>query len=142
MLSISSRSASASGIRSYLEGERDGASCGAEDYYAESGRTSGRWVGTGARALGLQGEIHEQAFDHLAAGRHPTIDKDLVQRAGEQHRPGWDLTFSAPKSVSIVWGIAESAQREAIERAHTSAVERTLALAEEQGLFITRRGKD
>jgi len=142
MLSISSRSASASGIRAYLEGERDGANRGAEDYYAESGRTSGRWVGTGARALGLQGEIHELAFDHLAAGRHPKIDKDLVQRAGDEHRPGWDLTFSAPKSVSIVWGIAQIQQRAAIEHAHTSAVERTLTFAEEQGLFITRRGKD
>jgi conjugative relaxase-like TrwC/TraI family protein len=142
MLSISSRSASASGIRAYLEGERDGASRGAEDYYAESGRTNGRWLGAGARALGLQNEVNEQSFDHLAAGRHPTADRHLVQRAGEQHRPGWDLTFSAPKSVSVVWGIAETAQREAIEHAHTSAVERTLALAEERGLFITRRGKD
>ncbi len=66
----------------------------------------------------------------------------LVQRAGDSHRPGWDLTFSAPKSVSVVWGIAEQKQREAIERAHTQAVERTLAFAEQQQLFVTRRGHD
>jgi Ti-type conjugative transfer relaxase TraA len=142
MLSISSRSASGSSIRAYLEGERDGANRGAEDYYAESGRTSGRWVGSGARALGLQEDITEQAFDHLAAGLHPQSDEALVQRAGEHHRPGWDLTFSAPKSVSIVWGIAEIAQREAIERAHMHAVEQTLDFAAREGLFITRRGKD
>ena len=119
MLSISSRSASASGIRAYLEGERDGANRGPEDYYAESGQARGVWLGRGAAELQLRGEVTEQAFDHLAAGLDPKSGEPLVQRAGEHHRPGWDLTFSAPKSVSVVWGIAEPEQRAAIERAHT-----------------------
>jgi len=140
MLSISSRSAAPSDIRAYLEGERDGANRGAEDYYTESGRTAGRWVGSGAAALQLAGDVNEKTFDRLAAGFHPELDTALVQRAGEHHRPGWDLTFSAPKSVSVVWGIAEEKQREAIERAHTQAVERTLAFAEQQQLFVARRG--
>jgi conjugative relaxase-like TrwC/TraI family protein len=140
MLSISSRSASASDIRAYLEGERDGANRGAEDYYTENGRTQGRWLGSGAAELQLAGNVNEKAFDRLAAGFHPETGAALVQRAGDSHRPGWDLTFSAPKSVSVVWGIAESEQREAIERAHTQAVERTLRFAEQQQLFITRRG--
>ena len=140
MLSISSRSAAPSDIRAYLEGERDGANRGAEDYYTESGRTTGRWLGSGAAELHLAGDVNEQAFDRLAAGFHPEMDTALVQRAGEYHRPGWDLTFSAPKSVSVVWGIAEEKQREAIERAHMQAVERTLAFAEQQQLFVARRG--
>lgn len=140
MLSISARSATPSDIRAYLEGERDGANRGAEDYYTESGRTAGRWIGSGAAELGLAGEVIEQAFDRLAGGFHPETGAALVQRAGDSHRPGWDLTFSAPKSVSIVWGIAEREQRDAIERAHTQAVERTLKFAEHQQLFITRRG--
>jgi Ti-type conjugative transfer relaxase TraA len=142
MLSISSRSASASGIRAYLEGERNGANRGPEDYYAESGQARGAWLGSGVAELHLQGQVTEQAFDTLAAGLHPQSGEPLVQRAGEHHRPGWDLTFSAPKSVSVVWGIAEPEQRAAIERAHTLAVTRTLAFAEEQNLFITRRGHD
>jgi Ti-type conjugative transfer relaxase TraA len=140
MLSISARSATPSDIRAYLEGERDGAHRGAEDYYAESGRTAGRWIGSGAAELGLTGDVNDRAFDRLAAGFHPETADALVQRAGESHRPGWDLTFSAPKSVSVVWGVAESEQREAIERAHTQAVERTLSFAQQQELFITRRG--
>ncbi|HEX3914526.1 MAG TPA: MobF family relaxase [Steroidobacteraceae bacterium] len=140
MLSISARSATPSNIRAYLEGERDGANRGAEDYYTESGRTPGRWLGSGAAELHLAGDVNEQAFDRLAAGFHPETDAPLVQRAGEHHRPGWDLTFSAPKSVSVVWGIAHGKQREAIERAHTQAVGRTLAFAEQQQLFVTRRG--
>jgi Ti-type conjugative transfer relaxase TraA len=140
MLSISARSATPSNIRAYLEGERDGASRGPEDYYTESGHTPGRWIGSGAADLGLPGEVNEQAFDRLAAGFHPETEDALVQRAGDAHRPGWDLTFSAPKSVSIVWGIAEREQRDAIERAHTQAVERTLSFSQQQQLFITRRG--
>jgi conjugative relaxase-like TrwC/TraI family protein len=142
MLSISSRSATPSDIRAYLEGERDGANRGAEDYYTESGITRGHWLGSGAADLGLAGDVREQAFDRLAAGFHPEAGDALVQRAGDSHRPGWDLTFSAPKSVSVVWGIAEEKQREAIERAHMQAVERTLLFAEQQQLFMTRRGHD
>jgi Ti-type conjugative transfer relaxase TraA len=142
MLSISSRAAAGSNIRAYLEGELDGASRGAEDYYTESGQRPGRWIGSGAAELGLAGEVQPEAFDRLAAGFHPDTNEPLVQRAGEHHRPGWDLTFSAPKSVSVVWGIADREQREAIERAHTHAVERTLRFAEQQQLFITRRGHD
>ena len=140
MLSISARNATPSDIRAYLEGERDGANRGAEDYYTESGHTRGRWLGSGASELRLAGEVNEQTFDRLAAGFRPETDAALVQRAGGTHRPGWDLTFSTPKSVSVVWGIAEKEQREAIERAHTQAVERTLKFAEQQHLFVTRRG--
>lgn len=142
MLSISARNAAAGGIRAYLEGERDGANHNTDDYYTEAGGTSGRWLGSGAEALGLAGDVEPQAFDHLAAGFDPQSGEALVQRAGEAHRSGWDLTFSAPKSVSIVWGLAEHEQREAIERAHGQAVERTLMLAEREGLFVTRRGQD
>jgi conjugative relaxase-like TrwC/TraI family protein len=102
MLSISARSATPSDIRAYLEGERDGANRGAEDYYTESGHTQGRWLGSGAAELQLAGDVNEKAFDRLAAGFHPETGDALVQRAGDSHRPGWDLTFSAPKSVSIV----------------------------------------
>jgi conjugative relaxase-like TrwC/TraI family protein len=140
MLSISARNATPSDIRAYLEGERDGANRGAEDYYTVSGHTRGRWLGSGASELQLAGEVNEQTFDRLAAGFHPETGAALVQRAGGTHRPGWDLTFSVPKSVSVVWGIAEEEQREAIERAHIQAVERTLKFAEQQKLFITRRG--
>ncbi len=100
----------------------------------------GRWLGSGAAELHLAGDVNENAFDRLAAGFHPETAEALVQRAGEHHRPGWDLTFSAPKSVSVVWGVAEREQRDAIERAHRQAVERTLTFAEQQQLFITRRG--
>ena len=47
------------------------------------------------------------------------------------------MTFSAPKSVSVVWGIAELRSARGSARAHPR-VERTLRFAEEQQLFITR----
>jgi len=142
MLSISARNASGSGIRAYLEGERDGANRGPEDYYAEAGQAAGEWLGSSAESLGLSGAVRERPFDALAAGFDPGSGQPLVRRTGESHRPGWDFTFSAPKSVSVVWGVAQQPEREGIEGAHRDAVRRTLAFAEEQGLFITRRGKD
>ncbi|MFT9382945.1 MAG: MobF family relaxase, partial [Gluconobacter sp.] len=62
-----------------------------------------------------------------------------TQRDGEwSHRPGWDLTFSAPKSVSVM---AEVAGDRRLIEAHEAAVQRTLALAE-QYLAATRIRED
>lgn len=142
MLSISARNASSSDIRSYLVGERDGAGRSPEDYYTESGHARGQWLGSGAKDLGLAGDVSETAFDRLADGYHPGTDKTIVQGAGsERHRPGWDFTFSAPKSVSIVWGVSDPKHRVEIEQAHRLAIERTFEFAERSELFITRRGK-
>ena len=43
---------------------------------------------------------------------------------------GFDLTFSAPKSLSVAWGIADTEQAERLEKAHEAAIEQTVAWLE------------
>lgn len=52
------------------------------------------------------------------------VDSEWLRPAGKDgtRAAGVDVTFSAPKSVSIVWGLAGAAQRRAIEEAHGRAV--------------------
>ena len=67
--------------------------------------------------------------------------KALLQSAGKaNHRPGWDLTFSAPKSVSAAWSQADPVAGAEIRAAHLEAVEKALAYIEENAIW-TRRGK-
>ena len=62
-----------------------------------------------------------------------------VKNAGKENRQmGWDLTFSAPKSVSIVWAGAEPHHKQEIELAHQRAVEVAFAYLEANA--FTRRG--
>ncbi|MFS3137016.1 MobF family relaxase [Gluconacetobacter sacchari] len=99
----------------------------ADDYYAEGGLAPSEWQGKGAEALKLQGAVEHDQFSRLLAGR--VADQQLgATRDGEiAHRPGWDLTFSAPKSVSI---LAEVAGDRRLVEAHERAVRTTLGLAE------------
>jgi conjugative relaxase-like TrwC/TraI family protein len=79
-------------------------------------------------------------FLALMEGRHPATG-DWVRRegAGGGRGGGIDVTFSAPKSVSVVWALSDPWQRETIEQAHTRAVERSMAYLREQVPVVRRR---
>lgn len=64
---------------------------------------SSTWVGEGAKNLGLEGTVELERFKSLLEGKIDPNTELGTQRNGEwQHTPGWDLTFSAPKSVSVL----------------------------------------
>ena len=133
MLSISNPGKGASdGARYYLD-ERT-------DYYPVGDRHFSAWFGRGARRLQLQGTVERSAFYHVLNGYSPDGTQPLVQNARDPNRQCyWDLTFSAPKSVSVLWALAPAEARQAIEQAHRRAVERALAQVEAT-VGLTRRG--
>ncbi len=115
-----------------------------EHYYLQGGEPPGQWHGGGAKALGLSGQVAGETFHRLFQGFSPDGTRPLVQNAGKNdgyHRrvPGWDLTFSPPKSVSVCWALAPEPMRKEIERVHDEAVRKTLAIVE-QHAGITRSG--
>lgn len=70
---------------------------------------NGTWWGEGAKVLGIAGKaITPSMFESLYQGRLPD-GKQLGREtaAGIKHRPGADLTFSAPKSFSILMGLTQ-----------------------------------
>jgi len=112
-----------------------------QDYYTAQGNDPGAWFGRGADQLGLHGELRSQSFEHLLWGRSPDGKRPLVQNAGNPSRQtAWDLTFSAPKSVSVLWALAPEDVRAQIEAAHRQAVGAALGFLEET-TGLTRRGK-
>ena len=119
MLSIKSFGASdAVGIANYFE------TLGVVDDYYQSGcEPPGFWIGTGVNRLGLSQTLQEGELARVLLGVHPVTEKPLAKNAGNDHKPGWDCTFSSPKSVSAIWAVAEPALREKIELAQRSSVE-------------------
>ena len=100
----------------------------ADDYYAGDGLSPSEWQGAGADALGLSGEVERDQFREMLDGKMPDGQQLGTVRDGEvQHRPGWDVTMSAPKSVSIM---AEVAGDRRLVGAHDRAVKSALAFAE------------
>ncbi len=77
-----------------------------EGYYAKDDRRhylASFWHGGAARALGLPKHVSSRLFEKILTGHVPGTEIRLGRaRDGEhQHRPGLDLTLSAPKSVSL-----------------------------------------
>src|SRR3546814_11137650 len=74
----------------------------ADDYYSESGLSPSEWQGAGAEALGLSGEVDRDQFRDLLDGKVAGKQLGTVRDGQLEHRPGWDVTLSAPKSVSLM----------------------------------------
>ena len=122
--SIGAVASPAQGVSYY---ERDG-------YYARDDpahRDASAWTGRGAEALGLEGPVDPETFRGVLAGEVPDGTGrrlGLRDRDGNvHHRPGRDVTFSAPKSVSLAALIGGDGR---IVAAHDRAVARTLAWIE------------
>ncbi len=116
------------------------ASLAGEDYYHDGGEPPGHWHGRDATALGLVGQVDKDIFLSLCDGFSPE-GLPLTQNAGkDNHRAGYDLTFSAPKTVSVLWSQADPEVRREIQAAQLEAVKKALDYLEGKAAF-TRRGK-
>ena len=71
------------------------------DYYIGDGESPGIWAGRLAAAFGLEGEVSEQQFRAVLEEKHPITGQRLKWRPNT-NLSGWDVTFSAPKSVSTL----------------------------------------
>jgi len=109
------------------------------EYYTNENESGG--VFRGLEVFGIEsGVASPLALKNLLKGCDPT-GKPLVQRAGDNHRPGYDLTFSAPKSVSVLWALGDENTKKNVIKAHQNAVDDALSHMEKYA-GKARRGKN
>lgn len=108
-------------------------------YYLDGGEPPGRWWGRGAADLALEGDIDAVSFLAVMAGRHPDTGKDLGRRFGDESVRGFDATFSAPKSVSLLWALGDQQTQAAVLGAHDRAVDAVLGWVEDHAHTRLRR---
>lgn len=131
-------------------------------YYTESEDPPGTWFGSGLAGLSLVDGQQVEKWDAktlyedmkdpgtgLPIGRPPIKEQQTPEGAktpkGEQAKDtrkpvhGFDLTFSAPKSVSTLWAMADPELQGRIRQAHKDAIADTLAWAE-KNVIQTRAG--
>ncbi len=80
-------------------------------YYTGAGEATGTWVGGGATRLGLDGDVTPDDLRAVLAGMAPntgglTPNGDQP-RSHPRRAPGFDLTFKAPKSASVLYGVSD-----------------------------------
>src|ERR1700688_1481382 len=72
------------------------------NYYSEGQEIVGSWGGIGASRLGLSGTVDKDSFERLCDNLDPRTGEQLTVRTRAERRVGYDLTFSVPKSVSLL----------------------------------------
>ncbi len=115
---------------------------GAEDYYSGEGEAAGEWLGDAAGRLGLEGEVGEDQLVAMLTGRNPVDGEPLLSMQGVRGDgpvPGFDLTFSAPKSVSLLWALGGPVAALKVQAAHREAVQAALTYMQRNACW-TRRG--
>ncbi|MGE0504095.1 MAG: MobF family relaxase [Solirubrobacterales bacterium] len=124
---------------------------GEEDYYTKPGEAPGYWLGSLADELGLEGRVDGEHYGAILAGQDPTSGATLVARPdrrtytdpqGRQRKSeptlGYDLRFSAPKSVSLLWAVGSPEVREAVLEIHAKAVAAGIARLEQEACWVAR----
>jgi conjugative relaxase-like TrwC/TraI family protein len=108
-----------------------------EEYYVGGLEARGEWFGAAARQLGLTGLVDGDTLRRVLAGEgHDGFP--LRGPSSVVTRPGYDLTFSAPKSVSVVLGLGDAAIQHAVRTAHDRAVRQALGHLERTAAAVRR----
>lgn len=109
---------------------------GVDEYYSERGEVPGRWMGRGVGALGLSGTVAGAELRTVLDGRAPSSGDPLA--SSQRTVPGFDLTFSAPKSVSVLFALGARDVAHQAVTAHDEAVRAALAYLERQACVVRR----
>ncbi|WP_207346339.1 MobF family relaxase [Arthrobacter sp. E3] len=129
----------------------------ATSYYVKAGTPPGKWLGSGLDGIDRRPHQAVTASDAKAVfslAQHPdnqTIlgrphgQTTVAYRNGEEQQrhavAGFDLTFSVPKSVSVLWALADKDIQQQVFASHHRAVESVLAWLEDQ-VVHTRTGRN
>lgn len=111
-----------------------------DDYYI-SDEGQGYWHGKLSKRLKLGQVMDSLNFESVMKGLHPRTGKPLFSKNQNVKKAGWDLTFSAPKSVSLTWAKSTFQERKKIQEAQKKAVQTTLDYVEKY-IAGVKRGKN
>jgi conjugative relaxase-like TrwC/TraI family protein len=107
------------------------------DYLSQGQEIIGLWGGQAARLLGLEGVVDREAFERLCDNLDPQSGRQLTARTRSDRTVGYDLTFSVPKSVSLLYAMSGDQQ---ILDTFRSAVDETMHDFETEMKARVRKG--
>ena len=114
-----------------------------DDYYTGAGEADGVWVGGGAARLGLAGEVDPDDLRAVLAGLAPgwggLTPNGEPPRPHRRRVPGFDLTFKAPKSASVLYAVSDDPRVQgAVIEAGETAMRAALGWLEREAVRVRR----
>lgn len=126
---------------------------GGDDYYTKPGEAPGEWVGSLADEFGLSGQVDPAGYGAILEGRDPRRGAQLLHRPETRFRQradgseqrvepvlGYDVRFSAPKSVSLLYALGSPETQKRIIAVMDEAVRQGIAHLEAEACMV-QRGK-
>jgi len=111
------------------------------EYYLTEGAPIGQWYCQSGQLGVADGEaVLHRDFEQLFAGIGQDAKRLLTNTGRIDRVPAFDVTLSAPRSVSLMWAFGNPETRIAIERAQAKATRLTLELLEQEASYA-RRGR-
>jgi conjugative relaxase-like TrwC/TraI family protein len=114
-----------------------------DDYYTGSGEAHGQWIGGSAARLGLTGQVDADDLRAVLAGLAPgngglTPNGDRLS-AHPRRVPGFDLTFKAPKSASVLYAVSDDPRVQgAVIEAGETAMRAAIGWLEREAIRVRR----
>jgi conjugative relaxase-like TrwC/TraI family protein len=105
---------------------------GVEEYYTLGKEAPGQWLGDSAPLLDLDGEVDAVAFRRVLAHADPDDGASLTDGKSAPRIPGFDATFCAPKSVSLLFALGDPETSNQVRNAHDSAVRAAFGVLQSQ----------
>jgi conjugative relaxase-like TrwC/TraI family protein len=96
----------------------------------------GRWTGDAAAGLGLAGPVAAGDLAAVLQGRAPGSARPLVQRRGTV--TGYDLTFTAPKSASVLFALGDAGVAAEVVAAHDEAMDAAMGYVARRAVAVRR----
>src|SRR5918998_1370023 len=116
----------------------DSVADGMEDYYLGAPEARGEWIGAAGLELGFSGRVEAEDLRRVLAGLDPRDGSSLRDPTSRVRVAGFDLTFSAPKSVSVLFGVGDESIRGQARGAHDRAVREALGYLERSAAAVRR----
>jgi conjugative relaxase-like TrwC/TraI family protein len=113
---------------------------GAEEYYTGAKEAPGQWIGGAAARLGLSGEVDAAALGRVLDHVHPDDSYRLTAARSVPTVAGFDATFCAPKSVSLLFALGDPEASNEVRNAADAAVRASFEVLEGAACRV-RRGK-
>ena len=117
-------------VRDQADYYLDAVACSQEEYYPGAGEAPGYWLGQAAEQLGLGGTVTEDGLHRMLNGAHPLTGERLGAPPRGIRVAGYDLTFRAPKSVSLLYGLGGHEVAGQVRQAHEQAIGEALGYLE------------
>ena len=109
-----------------------------QEEYTGAGEAPGYWLGRAVGELGVGGQVSEEGLHRVLNGAHPQTAARLGAPPRRARVLAYDLTFRAPKSVSLLYGLGEATVCGQVRAAHEQAVAAAVGYLERHAAVVAR----